>query len=327
MSHSLRRKFLLTCLLLSTCLCLTPSRVVGQQLAQASTQIEVVEMKPLIILRGDVNGQRANVLFDTGTFPNVIDKKLKSQLAGQIREKKMVKGNFDFCEPSNLKVGGYRSFHNTEVLLLNLRPMFEGVGLTVDAIIGTPFFAGRIIGIDFDKGEFEFRDDRPMDSEVVVDVGFDKYRRPILEVNFGSSKSKLLLDTGFNGCLKLSAATFAAVKDNLSFREGKKTLSIIYGSKGFKKSPNKHVIIESIELFGQKFKDVPLTVADASDSDGQTDLIGMEMLRRFNVTLDLRNGKLGLTRNKSFHSDFDFVRAGFKEEKKETARAKDSTRK
>ncbi len=261
---------------------------------QNASQIEIVNLSPLIVVKGNVNGRPANVIFDTGSWPNAIGNHLESELEGPIES--VVSGNerFDVCPWQNLAIGELKSADAGRICLLDLAMLSEEVGIEIDAIAGTPFAVGRVFEIDFENERFAIGYGSSDPFEVDLEIEFDELGRPFVQLKIGNRSENFLVDTGFEGFVTVDAAFGKYLKENGIARDnGEKSMQVY--ADGFKTSKMSSLYIEKQEVFGYEFRHLPVLVGANSKADNS---IGLALLKCFNVSLDLAQGKMRLNRNK-----------------------------
>lgn len=188
-------------------------------------------------------------------------------------------------------------------------------GVRIDGIIGYSFLKRYIVGIDFDKKQVRIYPPGPFTYPAggrVLRPAISGLPMQYAEVTDNSLvKSRFFIDTGAGLCLLL---TDDLVADSSLFAP-KKTLyqSVAEGIGG--KTSMDVTVIKKFKLGGYKFKKMPAYVF--SDDFNVTSypflggLIGNDLLRRFNMTLNYTKGEFHLLPNKSFAEPFDYSYTGF----------------
>lgn len=254
------------------------------------TEIEIVEISPVIVLKGQINGTPANIFFDTGAWPNIIGTHMESVLLGPV-ESVGTDVTYNLCDWRNLKAGHFMSANQGKIWLTDLAPMKESVGIRIDAVAGTPFSLGRIVEIDFENRKFRIPDNPTTSYEFSKKLEFDKTGSPIVELRIGNTESRFLVDTGFNGFLSVNEALASSLKQDGLARVDGEIIAQVY-SKGFITDKQELLSLESQEIFDYEFRALPLAV-----SSGETNKIGLAVLKAFHVSLDLKRGELRLSKN------------------------------
>lgn len=261
---------------------------------KAENEVEVITISPLIVLRGQVNGNPANVLFDTGTWPNLIGTHVKSKISCPIDLVGPSDGRYQVCDWRNLKLGKFESTNSGRICLIDLASIDERISVDIDAVAGTPFSIGRVFEINFEKRMFLVHDDHIGSYEFTTDIELDEHGSPCIELEIGEAKGKFLIDTGYNGLISVNQKLADTLKRSGAAREhGGEVTRQIYAD-GFETYNSELLTIDTQNMFGYDFTNIPISVSKDLVSGNR---IGLELLRSFNVSLDLKNGKLRLNKN------------------------------
>lgn len=255
---------------------------------KASGEVEIIQISPVIVLKGYINGKQANVLFDTGSWPNAIARHMKSSLSGAIEEVDTAKAQYEVCRWDNLQVGHFFSVNKGSIPLLDLSLLVESVGSRIDAIAGTPFAAGREFKIDFESKKFLI-EDRPKSAfyEIVKDIEFDKLGRPWIELEIGTHREKFLVDTGFSGFLGVNQSLAESLEKN-GFAKKSGEVEVQFYADGIKTEKKVLIAMQTQNIFGYEFQNMPVQVSNSPESENT---IGLKLLEAFNVSLDLKHAK------------------------------------
>ena len=277
----------------------SPTRLPEAGLSQAThitnkNEIEVVKLSPVIVLRGEVNGNQANVLFDTGSWPNFISRKPKSEVPAPIESNRKTEIKSEYCSSENLKVGKFAFASPDNVQLVDLEKMKQAVGIEIDAIAGIPFAKSGIIEIDFQDKKFYVDRRSVRDYEISRDIEFDGYGRPWIEVQIGGIKGLFLVDTGFNGFFSINQESAEILQQNGIAEHGEYSIAgqLYSQDDGLQAYEHDTLEIEHQLLFGKKFENV---IASVSKEPEESNKIGLGFLRCFNIAIDLEHRKLMLT--------------------------------
>ena len=187
-------------------------------------------------------------------------------------------------------------------------------GITIDGIIGYSFFKRYIIQIDYDKQMLE-----------VFSPGYVKYPRKgyLLKPTFAglpmqqamvkedeSITARFYLDTGAGLCLLLSEEFCA---DSTLFSTKKKRFKTITEGLGGKKNMEM-TVLKQFKIGPYKFKKVPTYIFDdefkVTAYPYLAGLIGNDLLRRFNVTINYPQGEIHLLPNAHYNDPFDYTYTG-----------------
>jgi hypothetical protein len=199
---------------------------------------------------------------------------------------------------------------------INDYEMLSGVyGVQIDGIIGYSFFRQYIVGIDFDQQLISVF---PMGTFTYPKTGFTL--RPAIaalpmqyaEVTDNTSlASRYYIDTGAGLCLLVSTR-FAG--DSSLFKPGKKMYTSVAEGIGGKKDMNL-TVVKKFKLGKYKFKKMPVYVFEdefnVTNYPFLSGLIGNDLLRRFNLTINYSRSEFHLIPNKSYKEPFDYAYTGF----------------
>ncbi len=265
--------------------------------ANAENEIEVVQFSPVIVLKGQINGNDANVIFDTGSWPNAIGSHRKSELKGRIDKIGPTEKQNEVCDWENLRVGQFKSTSSGRIGLVDFSQLNESFGIGIDAIAGTPFAVGRVFEIDFEKKTFHINDSsNGAFYEIVKDLEFDKLGKPWVRLAIENSKEKFVIDTGFDGFFAVDEKLAERLKEN-GFASGNEKVTMQVYSDGFKTREKVAMSIAKQIVFGYEFNNVPVIVSKGSNTPNS---IGLGLLKCFDVSLDLKRGKLRLNKNGNY---------------------------
>ncbi|WP_225975330.1 aspartyl protease family protein [Panacibacter ginsenosidivorans] len=187
-------------------------------------------------------------------------------------------------------------------------------GVRIDGIIGYSFLRRYIVSIDYEKMIFE-----------VLTPGTYKYPRggymlkpqfstlPMQMIGVKDSKeilSKFYLDTGAGLCMLLNEDL---VEDSALLRSKRKLYPTEAEGLGGKKSMSLTVVKE-VKVGPYKFRNVPVYVFDDEFNITQYPvlggLLGNDILRRFNVTLNYPEQQIYIKPNKRYSDSFDYSYSG-----------------
>jgi len=187
-------------------------------------------------------------------------------------------------------------------------------GVRIDGIIGYSFLRRYIVSIDYEKMVFE-----------VLTPGTYKYPRggymlkpqfstlPMQMIGVRDNKEilgKFYFDTGAGLCMLLNEDL---VQDSALLRPKRKLYPTEAEGLGGKKSMNLTVVKE-VKVGPYKFRNVPVYVFDDEFNITQYPvlggLLGNDILRRFNVTLNYPDQQIYIKPNKRYNDSFDYSYSG-----------------
>lgn len=275
----------------------------------------------IIILKAQLDGftDSLNFVLDTGSGGISLDsttvERLKIPISLSDRTIRGIAGvkKVSFAYNHSLQMPGievkYLDFHINNYELLT-----SVYGVRIDGIIGYSFLRRYIVHLDFDKKMME-----------VHTPGRYKYPRggqllkpnfstlPLLQAYVEDSKSflnRFIFDTGAGLCFLLSREY---VDDSVLFKSKRKFYPTQAEGLGGKKKME-IAVMKSVKIGNYKFKKVPVHIFD--DDYNVTNyptlggLIGNDILRRFNITLNYPEQSIHIKPNEHFTDSFDYSYTG-----------------
>lgn len=203
---------------------------------------------------------------------------------------------------------------NLDFHINNYELLTSVYGVRIDGIIGYSFLRRYIVHLDFDKRQME-----------VYTPGRFKYPRggqllkpnfstlPLLQANVEDSKTflnRFIFDTGAGLCFLLSRDYVA---DSAVFKSKRKFYPTQAEGLGGKKQME-IAVMKSIKIGNYKFKKVPVHVFEddynVTNYPSLGGLIGNDLLRRFNITLNYPEQSIHIKPNNHFDDSFDYSYTG-----------------
>lgn len=275
----------------------------------------------IVLLKGTLDNisDSLNFILDTGSGGISLDSTTVKELAlPLVHTNRTIRGiagvrQVDYANNHMLHLPGLSvdslNFHINDYSLLT-----SVHGIRIDGIIGYSVLRRYIVHIDFDKHLLSF-----------YLPGTYKYARggtllkptfnglPMQAADVKDARKiphRFYLDTGGGLCLLLSQSF---VDDSTLFVAKKKILPIVTEGLGGRKEMS-ITTVKEVKLGPYKFKKVPAYVFD--DEYNVTNypvlggLIGADLLRRFNVTLNYPQAEIHLVPNEHFKEAFDYSYSG-----------------
>lgn len=187
-------------------------------------------------------------------------------------------------------------------------------GIKIDGIIGYSFLRRYIVHLDFDKrvmevyapGRFKY----PKGGQLIR-PNFSTL--PLMQATIQDSKtllSRYIFDTGAGLCFLLSRDF---VDDSMVFKSKRKFFLTQAEGLGGKKQME-IAVMKSIKIGNYKFKKVPVHIFEddynVTNYPTMGGLIGNDLLRRFNITLNYPDQSIHLKPNNHFNDPFDYSYTG-----------------
>ena len=260
----------------------------------------------VIIVEVAVDGTPVKALIDSGAQSSAVDLALVQRLGLAVTAMAPVvafgvSGAAQIGRAASLNVqAGDLTLRRLKAAALQLGPITQtGVSL----ILGQDVLRHLLADIDFPNGRIAFRDAEAFVAPAGAIQAPARVQGRALStvVAIESSRLDVVVDTGASSALALSSDT-AQTLGLLSGEAAASTPSIIFGGV----SHDRVVNVDSVEFAGQLYQDVPVQVfTSQAVARVPKGLLGVGLLDRFRVFLDLGHGKLSLLPE----ADSDLVRA------------------
>lgn len=275
----------------------------------------------IIILKAQLDGytDSLNFVLDTGSGGISLDsstvERLKLPIALSDKTIRGIAGvkKVSFAYNHSLQMPGI-VVKNLDFHINNYELLTSVYGVRIDGIIGYSFLRRYIVHLDFDKRIME-----------VYTPGRFRYPRggqllkpnfstlPLLQANVEDSKSflnRFIFDTGAGLCFLLSRDY---VDDSSIFKSKRKFYPTQAEGLGGKKKME-IAVMKSVKIGNYKFKKVPVHIFE--DDFNVTNypilggLMGNDLLRRFNITLNYPEQSIHIKPNEHFADSFDYSYTG-----------------
>jgi hypothetical protein len=275
----------------------------------------------IIIIKAQLDGfaDSLNFVLDTGSGGISLDsstvERLKIPIALSDKTIRGIAGvkRVSFAYNHTLQMPGILVKH-LDFHINNYELLTSVYGVRIDGIIGYSFLRRYIVHLDFDKKIME-----------VHTPGRFKYPRggqllkpnfstlPLLQAHVEDSKSflnRFIFDTGAGLCFLLSREY---VDDSSIFKSKRKFYPTQAEGLGGKKKME-IAVMKSVKIGNYKFKKVPVHIFE--DDFNVTNyptlggLMGNDLLRRFNITLNYPEQSIHIKPNEHFSDAFDYSYTG-----------------
>lgn len=187
-------------------------------------------------------------------------------------------------------------------------------GVKIDGIIGYSFFSRYIVHFDYDRlmlsvysqGDFKYPRGGYTLNPILTTI-------PVISSVFRDNRklnSRFYFDSGAGLCFLLSDGF---TKDSMVLKPKKKPfLTQAEGLGG--KMDMRLTTVKEVRIGPFRFRNVPTYIFDdvynVTSYPYLSGLIGNDLLRRFNVTLNYARGEIHLIPNSHYHSAFDYAYTG-----------------
>jgi CubicO group peptidase (beta-lactamase class C family) len=187
------------------------------------------------------------------------------------------------------------------------------LGSGFDGVIGRPIFANLVVEVDWEKQVIRFYEPakyKYCGSGTVLPLTFDEGGRPYAMASVTATNEKpipvkLVVDTGGSHTLSLDVGSNSEIK----LPEG--ATKTVLGRGGSGEITGYAGRINTLDLGGQTFKDVPTIFPDSSSGtaglNGRQGNLGSGILRRFKVVYDYSRKQMIVEPNKFSNDPFGTV--------------------
>jgi FKBP-type peptidyl-prolyl cis-trans isomerase len=260
-----------------------------------------------------------NFVFDSGATGMSIDS-LSAERAGiskANRQTVSVVGSggaqdYTMALHQNIKLGNIE-LKDINMVLINFASLSASIGSKLDGIIGYEILNKYVTKLDFDQKKISLYDQiKSVDTTGYTGIPFE-FNKNILIPRFPISitlangetfTGRVMFDTG-NAFPLIVSTPFSKFHD-FNSKLGETTTHI---SRGLNTTTQDQLAtIKSMSFNGFDFGKmrIRLTVNDkAEPKDGYLGILGIEIIKRFNIILDYAHKKIYLKPNKSYHDAFD----------------------
>lgn len=275
----------------------------------------------IIILKAQLDGyaDSLNFVLDTGSGGISLDsstvEKLKIPIALSDRTIRGIAGikKVSFAYNHSLQMPGIE-VKNLDFHINNYELLTSVYGVRIDGIIGYSFLRRYIVHLDFDKKMMEVhtpgRYRYPRGGQLLK-PNFSTL--PLLQAYVEDSRSflnRFIFDTGAGLCFLLSREY---VDDSSLFKSKRKFFPTQAEGLGGKKKME-IAVMKSVKIGNYKFKKVPVHIFEddfnVSNYPTLGGLIGNDLLRRFNITLNYPEQSIHIKPNEHFTDSFDYSYTG-----------------
>lgn len=260
-----------------------------------------------IYITGKVNNSdQLKLFFDDGAdntilFPSAFNKNAKLNFNGSIENngtggtETRKTSDFNDVQLSDL-------YWKNEFVMYVDKQIGEG-----DGTIGYDLFEDKIVEIDFDKCLMIIHDTGydPGEGYTKLKMNLNGGEVPSIPVTLLNQNEKyvasFLFDLGATGCLFLNQGFLA--RNNLygTMKELGVARTTGAGSEVIKTT---RAVLPGLILGGHNFQQVPVNLENSSEHDPGTGVLGMNLLKRFNIVLDYQNNLIYLRPNKHIDQSF-----------------------
>lgn len=283
-----------------------------------------------IYIQAKINDSRSlNLVFDTGAAANLASEAVAEELGLDISGSQQVSGasgpvSIKSSRHNKLWLSENLGLKNQTFLVMNLDHLGD-YDFPLDGIIGANVLDRFVVELNFDENVIRLYDknDFPAPAGYTAQkIKLVPFRIPIIEGGLMVSENETitgpyLVDTGAALALRINTPTV----DSNELRD-KVTPNFLYTGTALGNTSTDHIgRLKGYSILNQKFDDVPIRMANVTtgvSSFTQVDgILGLEILKRFNMIFDYRKKVMYIQKNNLFDVPFRNNTTGLKIKKKE----------
>jgi predicted aspartyl protease len=266
--------------------------------ASGSGWLPLADYPGLVAVEAEIAGRLAWVLVDSGAQASVIDRRFARELGLETAlSLPMIAFGVSGAPQVGRSVGaplrlGELAAPDLRALELDLGglPVFEG--RTLRMIVGRDLLRAAVLDIDFSERRLAFRPTAPALPPDAVGVPVKHVRQALhAMIEVEGTALEVLVDTGASAGLALGAAAAERAGLLAPGRPVRWSQSVSFGGV----SRDRQVTAHAVRFAGRTIQDLPVQVFTSSRPDLLPDgLLGVGLLERFRVVLDLAGARLDL---------------------------------
>ncbi len=282
-----------------------------------------------IYIQGQINSSRTiNILFDTGASGNVISEKVAEEIGLRVSGSQTVSGanglvQLKTSRKNSLSLGQKLEMKKQTFFLLDMTHLTDE-DLPLEAIIGANILIEYVVSLNFDSNQIEIYPQSgyvPPKNFKKHEIQLDDYGIPLINGSLNTSENDtkngpFLIDTG--AALTVSFNTHF-VNENSLIKQV--TPNYRYESKALSNDGIEYIgRLKSFDFLDESFEGVPVrmsTVTSGVSSDKSINgLIGLTLLKRFNLIFDYSKNVMYTKKNALFDQPFWDNKSGLRLAKK-----------
>lgn len=254
-----------------------------------------------LYVQPEINGKKYHFILDSGA-PTILDRTIAEKLnldSITTMSAKGVKGKTSeviLSKIDSLKLDDL-TFYDCGAGIADLSSKFPFSCYPFDGILGSNIMKQAIWQIDFENQKIHV-----VSHKNKLPTGYGEIKKemsagiiygiPHIE-DFPFKNHKFTIDLGSRGCIGLTKPALTDIKPELAIAKIDKGIGYnSYGFNGSYADTLTYIDLESLQI-GQQYK-IPAQVRSTANDDN---LIGLEFLQFFTVTLDWKNGIFALNRH------------------------------
>lgn len=283
-----------------------------------------------IYMKAKINsGKTLNVVFDTGAGANLASEEVAEALGLKISGTQHVSGasgpvSIKSSANNELWLSDDLTMSNETFLVMNLDHLGD-YDYPLDAVIGGNVLRRYVVELNFDDGTlsiYAMKDYKAPNGYQQQSISLAPYGIPIIEGDFIVSDSETLtglylVDTGAALALRMNTPL---VKENELIE--KITPNYAYTSAALSNTSTDYIgKVNSFSIIGETFNAVPIRLATVTSGVSSWDtvdgIMGLEILKRFNLIFDYSKQVMYVKKGKQFEVPFKNNMSGLKLKKRD----------
>jgi len=275
------------------------------------------------VIKVSINGSKPlNFIFDTGTTTSLIDSITATTIGLISEDSQALLLNNDYLEMpmakmKTLKAGNVVIQNRPVIITQSFENYNRILGIPINGIIGMDFFGKYITELNFDKMQINLGSNidttgyMPINAKIHNDLFY--IDASIFTSSTDSVSNRFLFDTADLTAISL-AEPFWEKNDLLN--KCRSYYSGINRSSSSHASPSYFGNFNGIGLYNYRFNNVYINLTSskrgffANDSIAGT--IGIDILKRFNIVINLKDEKLYLQPNKNYNDPYRINTSGLR---------------
>lgn len=280
---------------------------------ETGCSVDVEKCGAIVIIKVKIHESSETLRFilDTGAF-SCISKDLAGRLNLESSVKIVAKSaakktvNTNIITLKKVTVGTV-SVNDLGVLEIDMTPINQYLGTTVDGIIGNNFLRKFMVEISYENSSIKLLPKSTTSAmyenmkRVVFKQNIKYGFAPYLLCNINNVKCHAVIDIGFNGFVAIPKKLASNIKFSDSFAGKGSCIETLFDSN----TECKMVVLDSLRFGNIGFRGVPGIVMECSDV-----LIGAKLLELYNISIDYQKGCLYAEQNKTQLSSKDICNSG-----------------
>ena len=251
-----------------------------------------------VIADGTINGQRVDLLLDTGAGVATIDRAYARSIGIAEGQKIQARGSGGAVEAElvtgiTLAIGGL-TLSNVTAMVIDMSVVSKGIGRPVPVVLGRELFDNVALTFDWPQSRMILsrpEDFKPATDARVMELGRSEIGLNTVEVSVvGLPPIKAFFDLGAGSPLSLPKEYWTAHPELAGLRYGEGQAGGVGGLHS-----TRNVTVPRIDFAGEQFRDVPIVLGQGAAKGAVTEAkVGIGLMQQFRMTMDLGRNRLFL---------------------------------